>query len=66
MAEAVSGSNGAADRKDRPGDLARAALSASGGPVRISILGATGSIGKSTLDLVGHHPEKFDVVALTA
>ncbi len=66
MAEAVSVSNGAADRKDRPGDLARAALSASGGPVRISILGATGSIGKSTLDLVGHHPEKFDVVALTA
>ena len=33
---------------------------------RISILGATGSIGKSTLDLVERSPEKFEVVALTA
>jgi 1-deoxy-D-xylulose-5-phosphate reductoisomerase len=33
---------------------------------RLSILGATGSIGKSTLDLVARNPEKFDCVALTA
>ena len=33
---------------------------------RISILGATGSIGTSTLDLVERDPEAFEVVALTA
>ena len=32
----------------------------------LSILGATGSIGGSTLDLVERHPDKFEVVALTA
>ncbi len=32
----------------------------------ISILGATGSIGKSTLDLVERDPERFDVVSVTA
>lgn len=33
---------------------------------KIAILGATGSIGKSTLDLVEHSPERFEVVAVTA
>ena len=33
---------------------------------RLSILGATGSIGLSTLDVVSRHPERFEVVALTA
>lgn len=33
---------------------------------RISILGATGSIGRSTLDVVARHPGRFQVVALTA
>lgn len=33
---------------------------------RLSILGATGSIGTSTLDLVERQPEKYEVVALTA
>jgi 1-deoxy-D-xylulose-5-phosphate reductoisomerase len=33
---------------------------------KIAILGATGSVGKSTLDLVDHHPERFDVVSVTA
>jgi len=33
---------------------------------KISILGATGSVGQSTLDLVVHSPERFEVVALTA
>jgi 1-deoxy-D-xylulose-5-phosphate reductoisomerase len=32
----------------------------------ITILGATGSIGASTLDLVRRHPEAWEVVALTA
>jgi 1-deoxy-D-xylulose-5-phosphate reductoisomerase len=33
---------------------------------RIAILGATGSIGKSTLDLVERNPERFEVIAVTA
>jgi len=33
---------------------------------KIAILGATGSIGKSALDLVEQHPGRFDVVAVTA
>ncbi|HVU29338.1 MAG TPA: 1-deoxy-D-xylulose-5-phosphate reductoisomerase, partial [Sphingomicrobium sp.] len=33
---------------------------------KIAILGATGSIGKSTLDLVERSPEEFEVVAVTA
>ena len=33
---------------------------------RIAILGSTGSIGVSTLDIVGRFPEKFCVVALAA
>ena len=32
----------------------------------ISVLGATGSVGKSTLDLVRRNPDKFKVKALTA
>lgn len=32
----------------------------------LSILGATGSIGTNTLDVVSRHPDCFDVVALTA
>jgi 1-deoxy-D-xylulose-5-phosphate reductoisomerase len=33
---------------------------------RIAILGATGSIGRSTLDVVARHPDRFRVAALTA
>jgi 1-deoxy-D-xylulose-5-phosphate reductoisomerase len=32
---------------------------------RLTVLGATGSIGVSTLDVVARHPERFEVVALT-
>jgi 1-deoxy-D-xylulose-5-phosphate reductoisomerase len=32
----------------------------------VSILGATGSVGTSTLDLILHAPDQFEVVALTA
>ena len=33
---------------------------------RITILGATGSIGVSTLDVIARHPERYSVYALTA
>jgi 1-deoxy-D-xylulose-5-phosphate reductoisomerase len=33
---------------------------------KISILGATGSVGSSTLDLVERQPDRFEVIALTA
>jgi 1-deoxy-D-xylulose-5-phosphate reductoisomerase len=45
--------------------LDRSAPVASRRPRRISVLGATGSIGLSTLDLIGRDPSAFDVVALT-
>ncbi|MCV2884995.1 1-deoxy-D-xylulose-5-phosphate reductoisomerase [Aestuariibacter sp. AA17] len=32
----------------------------------VTVLGATGSIGESTLDVIGRHPDKYNVVALTA
>jgi 1-deoxy-D-xylulose-5-phosphate reductoisomerase len=35
-------------------------------PRRISIFGATGSVGQSTLDLIGRDPESYQIVALTA
>ena len=33
---------------------------------RLTLLGSTGSIGKSTLDVVARHPDKYQVIALTA
>jgi 1-deoxy-D-xylulose-5-phosphate reductoisomerase len=35
-------------------------------PMRLMVLGATGSVGTSTLDLVERAPERFEIVALTA
>jgi 1-deoxy-D-xylulose-5-phosphate reductoisomerase len=35
-------------------------------PQRLAILGSTGSIGVSTLDVVARHPERFEVVGLSA
>ena len=32
----------------------------------VTILGATGSVGRSTLDLIGRDPDRFEIVALTA
>ena len=32
----------------------------------ITLLGATGSIGKSSLDVIARHPDRFELVALTA
>ncbi len=37
-----------------------------GAPRRVTVLGATGSIGSSTLDLLARAPESFSVEALTA
>lgn len=45
------------------GDMGERPLSA---PQRLTVLGATGSIGESTLDLVGREPDRFEMVALTA
>ena len=33
---------------------------------RLSILGSTGSVGANTLDVVARHPDRFEVLALTA
>ena len=41
-------------------------MSDSSAPLGLTILGATGSIGTSTLDVVSRHPQRFRVVALTA
>ncbi len=35
-------------------------------PQRLTVLGATGSIGQSTLDVVARHPDRFEVFALSA
>jgi 1-deoxy-D-xylulose-5-phosphate reductoisomerase len=35
-------------------------------PQRVCILGATGSVGLSTLDVIARHPSRFEVFALTA
>ena len=34
--------------------------------IRVAILGSTGSIGRSTLEVIDRHPERFEVVALAA
>ena len=36
------------------------------GPLQVTILGATGSIGLSTLDVIARHPERYRAFALTA
>ena len=54
---------------DGPGDAtghAAGELFAGGVPRRVSVLGATGSIGGNTLDLIRRHPDAFEVEALTA
>ena len=33
--------------------------------MKITVLGATGSIGVSTLDVISRHPDRFEVIALT-
>ena len=36
------------------------------GRERVCILGATGSVGTSTLDVIARHPDRFEVFALSA
>lgn len=36
------------------------------GKMRVAVLGSTGSIGLSTLDVLARHPDRFDVFALSA
>jgi 1-deoxy-D-xylulose-5-phosphate reductoisomerase len=43
-----------------------AELFAGAEPRRVTVLGATGSIGGNTMDLIRRHPDAFDVEALTA
>lgn len=33
---------------------------------RVCILGATGSVGRNTLDVIARHPQRFEVFALSA
>ncbi|GAC1604498.1 MAG: 1-deoxy-D-xylulose-5-phosphate reductoisomerase [Ramlibacter sp.] len=33
---------------------------------RVAVLGSTGSVGANTLDVIARHPDRFDVVALSA
>ena len=33
---------------------------------RVAVLGSTGSVGTSTLDVLARHPQRFEVCALTA
>ncbi|HEY7670350.1 MAG TPA: 1-deoxy-D-xylulose-5-phosphate reductoisomerase [Hyphomicrobium sp.] len=49
-----------------PAPAARSQAGPGGAPRRLTILGATGSIGKSTLDLVTRNADAFEIVALTA
>ena len=35
-------------------------------PVGVTILGATGTIGLNTLDVISRHPDRYEVIALTA
>src|SRR5262245_45639263 len=42
------------------------AMSSPSSPRRLSLLGATGSIGTSTLEVLAHHPGAFEVEALVA
>ncbi len=35
-------------------------------PVGVAILGSTGSVGRQTLEVIDHHPDRFRVVALAA
>ena len=34
--------------------------------IRVAVLGSTGSIGRSTLEVISRHPDRFEVVALAA
>ena len=63
------GARAAVRRSERPSSLRAASGSGpapAGAVKRVSVLGATGSVGQSTLDLIGRNANIFKVVALTA
>ncbi|MGC4191632.1 MAG: 1-deoxy-D-xylulose-5-phosphate reductoisomerase [Thermomicrobiales bacterium] len=43
-----------------------AASASTAQPIRLALLGSTGSIGTQTLEVVDHHPGRFEIVALAA
>ena len=49
-----------------PSNTARLSLDPHTAPLRITVLGATGSVGRSTIDVLARYPDRFDVVALVA
>jgi 1-deoxy-D-xylulose-5-phosphate reductoisomerase len=66
MAQAVSATNVTLRSCEPLADALPEARTLQVKPMRLTVLGATGSIGASTLDLVARHPDRFEVVALTA
>jgi 1-deoxy-D-xylulose-5-phosphate reductoisomerase len=55
-----------ASARPTPLDARKARRTPAAARKRVSVLGATGSVGKSTLDLIGRNTGQFEVVALTA
>ncbi len=53
------------DRLGRRG-AGESAVNTSGGRIGIAVIGSTGSVGRQTLDVIEHHPDRFLVVALAA
>jgi len=49
-----------------PGDKPSDAVARTATPLGVSVLGATGSIGRSTLDVIARHPDRYRVHALSA
>ena len=49
-----------------PNAIDHTVLPAQGGQHSVAVLGATGSIGCNTLDIIAHHPDRFRVACLTA
>lgn len=66
MAPAGRASGAAAHRAETADGAGVQAPVKAAAPLRLTVLGATGSVGTSTLDLIGRHPGRFEVVALTA
>jgi 1-deoxy-D-xylulose-5-phosphate reductoisomerase len=66
MVHAFGASSSTVRVSDAADDSALPARAPAVAPLKLSVLGATGSIGASTLDLVQRHPERFEIVALTA
>ena len=56
----------ASAKNEAPGLLERHQAGTASAVRQVSVLGATGSVGRSTLDIVGRNPHLFEVVALTA